>query len=64
MKAETKHLLSEYLFEKEVNERLDEDDWMDWIDRIEEDVWGFFADVADGNIESAEARIMRIRTYE
>jgi hypothetical protein len=63
MDAETKRLLAEYLFQQAENERLDEDEWMDWIDRIEDDVWGFFSDVAEGDVESAELRLIRIRTY-
>jgi hypothetical protein len=63
MDAETKRLLAEYLFQQAEDERLDEDEWMDWIDRIEDDVWGFFSDVAEGDVESAELRLIRIRTY-
>lgn len=61
MNAETKRILSQYLFDKAVEEELDEQDWMDSLDEMEDNVWGVFRDWADGDWESAEIKLLRIR---
>ena len=63
MNAETKHLLSQYLFDSLREQEWDEQDLMDYIDRMEDDVWGVFRDWADEDWESAEVKLLRISTY-
>jgi hypothetical protein len=62
MNAKTRHLLSEYLFNKSADEALDEEDRMDLYEQMEDSVWGVFEDWENEDWEAANAKIVRIKS--
>lgn len=53
MNAETKHLLSEHLFNVAADEELDDEDLTDLYEEMEWQVWGVFEDWGNEDWESA-----------